>query len=970
MSDTTAEWVGKKLAAGRYAVTEKLGEGGMGAVYRVWDKNLETEVVLKVPKRSMLDDPEFAGRFQREIRSLVKLSHPNIVKIQDVGEFEGMPFCVMQLLSGGDLKGRCTRAEDGQGQAMSPASLSSWLPGVADALDFIHQQNFVHRDVKPANILFDAHGNPYLSDFGVAKVISENVATEAMLTGAGIVLGTPEYMAPEMVLGDPFDGCADQYALAVTVYEVLAGRLPLTGPTSTAILVKQTTQRPRPLCDVVPSIPRALSDAVMQALAKNPDERFLDCRSFAQAALAGAAEATSASGSAQAEPTAKLPRLACPSCECEYELAEEWRGRQFRCSACQAEIEVSLSGPLALKLLVQPPTEEERLAQEAAELEAQRQAAKQAELEAQRQAELEAQRLAAKQTELEAQRREEEKKKAQLRAKEAKQRAEQERQDAQRRAEAEKLRLDRQREWELTWRQLKTAAPYVVAISAALVLVIFGFARWRLSFEHDEAVQQLATEMQQQLDRKEFQQAINKVRSVPTDIAADSAIQSLVERATAGIRDQKIETVAAELTRTLENGEAETVVEFVRRQPNDLVSDPKINALLEAANKTIANKVAIDQLVKDVDLDLERGGYEAALKRLEVASADIKAAPQVKLRFGRAVQGRDFAAKCSDIEQTPFHQDVQPLLSAARKLAQSVSERQRVDQLEKVWSSGRVADIKKREAELALVVNDLATMLDSARQRRPTNEEKFNEAKKRLAGLRTSFTKFGLPVVKFKTAETTIESIAAWSAVTNRFSQLESDLREMNADEQSLTTLANQLAVEIAPIVPDRDWKTLVEQAPSSLPLWKRVLQLQRSLQERESFLKSPRPDHWKELPLSTVWPAGEKFLEMIRQRDATIKGTAAWDFKENFQRVEIADLWAFRQIGSENPYYSSKQPLPDGNQTIPVLLKLNELFNDRAFKGTIKDIQKAPQSLFAEQVSTIWTRSDKSTWHEAVATC
>ncbi len=297
MSSMTDEWVGKKLAAGRYTITEKFGEGGMGAVYRAWDDNLQTDVVLKVPKRSMLDDSEFAGRFQREIRSLVKLSHPNIVKIQDVVEFEGIPFCVMQFLSGGDLKDRCTRPADGQRQPLAVGSLCTWLAGVADALDFIHKQSFVHRDVKPANILFDAHGNAYLSDFGVAKVMAEKAPTEASLTGAGMVLGTPEYMAPEMVLGEQFDGRADQYALAVTVYEVLAGCLPLTGPTPSAILVKQTTERPRPLCDVASSIPKALSNAVMKALAKKPDERFPDCRSFAQAVLANATGDVQPSGS-------------------------------------------------------------------------------------------------------------------------------------------------------------------------------------------------------------------------------------------------------------------------------------------------------------------------------------------------------------------------------------------------------------------------------------------------------------------------------------------------------------------------------------------------------------------------------------------------------------------------------------------------------------------------------------------------
>lgn len=297
MSATKAEWIGMKIAEGRYTIARRIGEGGMGTVYRAWDANLQTDVIIKVPKRSMLDDPEFRGRFQREIRSLVRLSHPNIVKIQDVGEFDRLPFCVMQFLSGGDLKSRCTRTLDGLPQPMPVDSLTTWLPGVADALDFIHKKSFVHRDVKPPNILFDANGNAYLSDFGVAKVVAEKAPTEVSLTGTGMVLGTPEYMSPEMVLGDKFDGRADQYALAVTVYETLAGFPPLTGPTPSAILVKQTTDVPLPLCDVTSTVSRSLSDAVMKALAKKPDERFPDCRSFAQAVLAGTTGTVEMAGS-------------------------------------------------------------------------------------------------------------------------------------------------------------------------------------------------------------------------------------------------------------------------------------------------------------------------------------------------------------------------------------------------------------------------------------------------------------------------------------------------------------------------------------------------------------------------------------------------------------------------------------------------------------------------------------------------
>ena len=155
----TTTWIGRELASGRYRVDSLLGEGGMGAVFRAWDKNLSTEVVIKVPHASMLQDAEFAARFAREIRSLVKLSHPHIVKISDVGEQDGLPFAVMQFLPGGSLEDRQKIGPNGEVRALPPDSLKTWLPSIAETLDFVHSQGYIHRDIKPANILFDAHGH-------------------------------------------------------------------------------------------------------------------------------------------------------------------------------------------------------------------------------------------------------------------------------------------------------------------------------------------------------------------------------------------------------------------------------------------------------------------------------------------------------------------------------------------------------------------------------------------------------------------------------------------------------------------------------------------------------------------------------------------------------------------------------------------------------------------------------------------
>src|SRR5438552_10424619 len=174
MIQKSTAWVGLLLADGRYQIVDKLGEGGMGFVYRARDLRLDCDVVIKVPRRAMLEDAGFAGRFSREIRSLVQLAHPHIVRLTDVGEHDGVPFAVMQYLSGGSLHDRQRPAGDARAVGPLLQELRAWLPGVATALDFIHQQHYIHRDIKPHNILFDEHGHVYLSDFGIAKVLADD----------------------------------------------------------------------------------------------------------------------------------------------------------------------------------------------------------------------------------------------------------------------------------------------------------------------------------------------------------------------------------------------------------------------------------------------------------------------------------------------------------------------------------------------------------------------------------------------------------------------------------------------------------------------------------------------------------------------------------------------------------------------------------------------------------------------------
>ena len=340
MAIGSQEWSGLSLAGGRYRISAKLGEGGMGFVYRALDQNIDSEVVIKVPRQAMMDDPEFASRFTREIRSLVKLSHPHIVKVTDVGTYEGIPFAVMQYLAGGSLEDQRPATPDGQPLPCDPRNIPRWLIAVAQALDYIHTQGYVHRDVKPGNILFDSLGHAFLSDFGVAKVLasSTNAApAQPAMTGAGMVLGTPEYMAPELIMGEPFDGRVDQYALAITVYELLCGRRPFEDETKTKVLVLHTSKTPAPLTAWCQTVPVRLSEAVLKGLAKDPRERYATCVELAKA-VSAAAESTVAQD--------ERIRLKCSSCgkTGSMPVADLARlkagGGRATCPACKAPIDI------------------------------------------------------------------------------------------------------------------------------------------------------------------------------------------------------------------------------------------------------------------------------------------------------------------------------------------------------------------------------------------------------------------------------------------------------------------------------------------------------------------------------------------------------------------------------------------------------------------------------------------------------
>jgi len=267
------------LTLGQYHLLEKLGEGGMAVVYKAYDTHLEQDVAVKVIRTDHLGPAVLdraLKRFEREAKSVAKLNHSNIVSVIDYGEQEGSPYLVMPYLPGGTLKQYLKI----NGKLSWQKSIQLLLP-IAEALGYAHQHNLVHRDVKPANILLTANGEPMLTDFGVAKVLDEEVTQD--LTGTAATVGTPEYMAPEQIMSKTVDHRADIYALGVVFFEMVTGRRPFEADTPMAVLVKHASAPlPRP-GELIPDLPYGVEKVLIKTLQKKPEDRYQNMSEFATA---------------------------------------------------------------------------------------------------------------------------------------------------------------------------------------------------------------------------------------------------------------------------------------------------------------------------------------------------------------------------------------------------------------------------------------------------------------------------------------------------------------------------------------------------------------------------------------------------------------------------------------------------------------------------------------------------------------
>jgi len=250
--------------AERYEIIEELGKGGMGKVYRVEDAKTKEEIALKLIKPEIASDKKTIERFRNELKIARKIRHKNVCAMFDLGEEKGQHYITMEYVSGGDLKRFIRRS----GQ-LSTGKAISIAKQICEGLEEAHSLGIIHRDLKPNNIMIDGDGNARIMDFGIARSLSTKG-----ITGAGVMIGTPEYMSPEQAEAKESDRRTDIYSLGVIMYEMVTGQLPFEGDTALAVAMKHKGEPPKNPNDLNPQIPEDLSLVILRCLEKDKDARY------------------------------------------------------------------------------------------------------------------------------------------------------------------------------------------------------------------------------------------------------------------------------------------------------------------------------------------------------------------------------------------------------------------------------------------------------------------------------------------------------------------------------------------------------------------------------------------------------------------------------------------------------------------------------------------------------------------------
>jgi serine/threonine-protein kinase len=260
---------------GRFQVIEAIGEGAMSIVYKAYDPEINRTLAIKVLRGECAADPEYRYRFLQEAKAAGKLTHPNIVTIFDVGEAEAGPYIAMEHLEGQTLDRQMA-----SGRHLPLREAVIYGIQLAEALDYSHKRGIVHRDVKPSNIIILGERDGIrITDFGIAHMETAGTAQRTVL---GTVLGTPQYMSPEQIEGQPVDGRSDLFSLGVILYQLITGEKPFASDTLTSLLLKIVKEEPVPLGSKVAEAPQSLQKIVARLLAKKPEQRIQSGRELAQ----------------------------------------------------------------------------------------------------------------------------------------------------------------------------------------------------------------------------------------------------------------------------------------------------------------------------------------------------------------------------------------------------------------------------------------------------------------------------------------------------------------------------------------------------------------------------------------------------------------------------------------------------------------------------------------------------------------